>query len=102
MSTRLLPVEGENPKTKAAALQNHSGNRGLHEVGETGFEPATPWSRTKCSTRLSHSPYFEFQSTASHERRRESRAIRQTGGSKPACRPQDDGVACRSAKARAT
>src|SRR5512142_170066 len=25
-------------------------------VGETGFEPATPWSRTKCSTRLSHSP----------------------------------------------
>src|SRR6266702_1619835 len=25
-------------------------------VGERGFEPATPWSRTKCSTRLSHSP----------------------------------------------
>jgi len=25
-------------------------------VGETGFEPATPWSRTRCSTRLSHSP----------------------------------------------
>src|SRR6185436_11617365 len=30
--------------------------RGLLLVGETGFEPATPWSRTKCSTRLSHSP----------------------------------------------
>jgi hypothetical protein len=28
----------------------------LLPVGETGFEPATPWSRTKCSTRLSHSP----------------------------------------------
>ena len=28
----------------------------LRRVGETGFEPATPWSRTKCSTRLSHSP----------------------------------------------
>src|SRR5207244_10022964 len=22
----------------------------------SGFEPATPWSRTRCSTRLSHSP----------------------------------------------
>jgi hypothetical protein len=30
--------------------------RPLYPVGETGFEPATPWSRTKCSTRLSHSP----------------------------------------------
>src|SRR5215468_1021093 len=28
----------------------------IESVGETGFEPATPWSRTKCSTRLSHSP----------------------------------------------
>ncbi len=25
-------------------------------VGERGFEPPTPWSRTRCSTRLSHSP----------------------------------------------
>ena len=25
-------------------------------VGMTGFEPATPWSRTRCSTRLSHIP----------------------------------------------
>jgi len=55
-ATRLLPVEGQSPKAKAAAPQENSGNRGLHEVGETGFEPATPWSRTKCSTRLSHSP----------------------------------------------
>ena len=55
-TTRLLPFEGQSPKAKAAALQNHPGNRGLERVGETGFEPATPWSRTKCSTRLSHSP----------------------------------------------
>jgi len=55
-TTRLLRLGGGSPKAKAAALQNHSGNRGLHQVGETGFEPATPWSRTKCSTRLSHSP----------------------------------------------
>src|SRR5262249_31246626 len=25
-------------------------------IGERGFEPPTPWSRTRCSTRLSHSP----------------------------------------------
>src|ERR1700688_1013221 len=25
-------------------------------VGERGFEPPTPWCRTRCSTRLSHSP----------------------------------------------
>src|SRR5208337_274589 len=29
-------------------------------VGERGFEPPTPWSRTRCSTRLSHSPTFAF------------------------------------------
>ena len=27
-------------------------------VGKTGFEPATPWSQTKCSTKLSYSPSF--------------------------------------------
>jgi hypothetical protein len=46
-TTRLLRLEGEDPKAKAAALQNPSGNRGHHEVGETGFEPATPWSRIR-------------------------------------------------------
>ena len=25
-------------------------------VGMTGFEPATPWSQTRCSTKLSHIP----------------------------------------------
>ena len=27
-------------------------------VGKTGFEPATPWSQTKCSTKLSHFPRY--------------------------------------------
>ncbi len=27
-------------------------------VGKTGFEPATPWSQTKCSTKLSYFPYY--------------------------------------------
>ena len=30
----------------------------LKVVGATGFEPATSWSRTKRSTRLSHAPVF--------------------------------------------
>ena len=30
-------------------------------VGERGFEPPTPWSRTRCSTRLSHSPNTIYQ-----------------------------------------
>src|SRR5699024_5484882 len=27
-------------------------------VGKTGFEPATPWSQTKCSTKLSYFPNY--------------------------------------------
>jgi homocysteine S-methyltransferase len=30
-------------------------------VGERGFEPPTPWSRTRCSTRLSHSPNLQLE-----------------------------------------
>ena len=30
----------------------------LQMVGKTGFEPATPWSQTKCSTKLSHFPIY--------------------------------------------
>src|SRR3979411_1942935 len=32
-------------------------------VGERGFEPPTPWSRTRCSTRLSHSPTDGWMTT---------------------------------------
>ena len=27
-----------------------------HVVGAAGFEPATPWSRTKCATKLRYAP----------------------------------------------
>ncbi len=33
-------------------------------VGERGFEPPTPWSRTRCSTRLSHSPNLDCGSAS--------------------------------------
>ena len=38
----------ENPETLSMCLKRL--------VGERGFDPPTPWSRTRCSTRLSHSP----------------------------------------------
>ena len=27
-------------------------------VGKTGFEPAAPWSQTRCSTKLSYFPLY--------------------------------------------
>jgi hypothetical protein len=33
-------------------------------VGETGFEPATPWPQTKCATKLRYSPFFLFNLTS--------------------------------------
>lgn len=30
-------------------------------IGKTGFEPATPWSQTKCSTKLSYFPGYEVK-----------------------------------------
>src|SRR5262245_27933566 len=42
------------PLGAPAGSQNSKLLKGL--VGERGFEPPTPWSRTRCSTRLSHSP----------------------------------------------
>ena len=29
-------------------------------IGKTGFEPATPWSQTRCSTKLSHFPILRL------------------------------------------
>ena len=30
-------------------------------VGETGFEPATPWTQTKCATKLRYSPTYKTE-----------------------------------------
>ncbi len=50
------PTTPGNAEGAGIARQKPERLRPLQRVGETGFEPATPWSRTKCSTRLSHSP----------------------------------------------
>jgi hypothetical protein len=41
-------------------------------VGETGFEPATLWSQTRCATRLRHSPTCRFHSHGNTERQNKS------------------------------
>ena len=45
-------------------------------VGERGFEPPTPWSRTRCSTRLSHSPTLNFHLQTRDVQRTASRSAR--------------------------
>jgi hypothetical protein len=36
-------------------------------VGEIGFEPTTPWTQTKCATKLRHSPMLIFLDGAEGE-----------------------------------
>ena len=48
-------------------------------VGERGFEPPTPWSRTRCSTRLSHSPTRKLRQTRRTTRRNSTDYSRATG-----------------------
>src|SRR5262245_20192181 len=43
-------------------------------VGARGFEPPTPWSRTRCSTRLSHAP-TQAMSCAPFPGRRATRRV---------------------------
>ena len=48
------------PACKAGALPAELSPHIFKEVGKTGFEPATPWSQTKCSTKLSYFPYIKL------------------------------------------
>ena len=38
------------------AIKQKALTYGASSIGKTGFEPATPWSQTKCSTKLSYFP----------------------------------------------
>ena len=37
------------------------------EVGVSGFEPLTPWSRTRCATRLRYAPLNRLPTKAAHQ-----------------------------------
>ncbi len=41
---------------KARALPLSYTRTFIKMVGAAGFEPATPWSQARCSTKLSHAP----------------------------------------------
>lgn len=48
------PIRGRDPhSTRAYPSRKEIGK---NKIGMTGFEPATPWSQTKCSTKLSYIP----------------------------------------------
>ncbi len=66
MQRAVIPGEQKRPRKRFRGL------RFFQVVGKTGFEPATPASRTLCSTRLSHFPT-------------QADSIDQTGGG---CQPQ--------------
>lgn len=40
------------------AIKQKALTYGAFSIGKTGFEPATPWSQTKCSTKLSYFPKY--------------------------------------------
>lgn len=49
---------GEGNRTLVTSLEGWRSTIELHPhvVGAAGFEPATPWSRTKCATKLRYAP----------------------------------------------
>jgi hypothetical protein len=49
---------GIEPTTEAWKASILPLNYTREMVGKTGFEPATPWSQTRCSTKLSHFPLW--------------------------------------------
>src|SRR2546426_7567026 len=63
-------------------------------VGETGFEPATPWSRTRCSTRLSHSPKLDSPRGREEVTGRTEPVNAVVAGPAPACRSVLAGASC--------
>lgn len=47
----------KNVRTMTTSMAIYAGDCAcITMVGETGFEPATPWSQTRCATSLRHSP----------------------------------------------
>ncbi len=48
----------EPPTSRLSGVRSNQLSYGpiIYMVGKTGFEPATPWSQTRCSTKLSHFP----------------------------------------------
>ena len=74
----------------------------LELVGERGFEPPTPWSRTRCSTRLSHSPTWAGRLRDCNAHRKHSWILQNynTGGSPSHGLPRQRAAALLASKVR--
>ncbi len=84
-ATRLLPDGTEDQNKAPGAFGFLQRLRGLSPVGETGFEPATPWSRrTKCGHPPLRTPSPRLAS-ARNFRRRGHRRVPPCGRSSTAC-----------------
>lgn len=58
LSYKRIYGAGEGNRTLVTSLEGWRSTIELHPhvVGAAGFEPATPWSRTKCATKLRYAP----------------------------------------------
>src|SRR3990172_5673809 len=52
----LHPESHHGASTRCGEGEKRKDNRDRRLVGARGFEPRTPWSRTKCATRLRYAP----------------------------------------------
>jgi hypothetical protein len=68
-----LPGAANTRATHPLWARSRSGFCGRRMVGVAGFEPATPASRTQCSTRLSHTPTMRSGLIAKRTRPRKRR-----------------------------
>jgi hypothetical protein len=55
-----MGIEPTRPAWKAGVLPLNYTRNCVKVVGKTGFEPATPWSQAKYSTKLSYFPIIHF------------------------------------------
>ena len=53
-----LPTDFKSVASAHSATPANTVSHGHFMVGKTGFEPATPWSQAKYSTKLSYFPIF--------------------------------------------
>ncbi len=63
--TRVEPERGDPSGTEAPGpfTDNSREPRNAKPVGARGFEPPTPWSRTRCATRLRYAPHADGKSS---------------------------------------
>lgn len=64
-----IPKEKKRQYSQKNRRNNHRNDFCVYFlfIGKTGFEPATPWSQTKCSTKLSYFPFIILKKCTQQE-----------------------------------